>query len=62
MVVVNVNQLIIDYVVICDKHGEVLDFADFIPRWLMAHRMAVKRALDEVKAGRLTFWPLAKRE
>jgi hypothetical protein len=57
---VNVNQLIIDYVVICDKRGEVLDFADFIPRWLTAHRRAVKRALREVKAGRLTFWPVER--
>ena len=62
MAVVNVNQLIIDYVVICDKRGEVLDFGDFIRRWLMAHRNAVKRALDEVKSGRLTFWHVSKPE
>ena len=54
---VNVNQLIIDYVAICDKRGEVLDFADFVPRWLTAHRRAVELALEEVKAGRLSLWP-----
>jgi hypothetical protein len=51
--VVNVNQLIIDYVVICDKRGEVLHFADFIPRWLSADRRAVELADAEAKAGRL---------
>jgi hypothetical protein len=48
----NVNQLIIDYGVICDKRCEVLDFADFIiPRWLRAHRRAVELADSEVKAA-----------
>jgi hypothetical protein len=55
----NVNQLIIDYVVICDKRGEVLDFADFIPRWLVAHRKAMEKAWEEIKAGRLAH-PLLK--
>jgi hypothetical protein len=57
MVVVNVNQLIIDYVVICDKRGEVVDFADFIPRWLSAHQRAVELAEAEVKSGRLVRPP-----
>jgi len=48
----NVNQLIIDYVAICDKRGEVMDFGGFVPLWLAAHRRAVAMAWEEIK-GRL---------
>lgn len=45
-----VNQLIIEYIVFCDKRGEVLEFAGFIPLWCAAdHQRAEERADDEAK-------------
>jgi hypothetical protein len=44
-----VNQLIIDYIVICDKRGEILEFADFIPLWLAAHQRAEEHVRARVR-------------
>ncbi|HEX3067267.1 MAG TPA: hypothetical protein VHX14_01740 [Thermoanaerobaculia bacterium] len=40
----NVNQLIIDYIVICDKRGQILDLADFVRLWSVANEIAEERA------------------
>jgi len=45
----NVNQLIIDYIVICDKRGEVLDFTDFVPLWSVANQIAEERMRGETR-------------
>jgi len=50
MVVVNVNQLIIDYVVICDKFAKVLDFAEFVPFWKVANEIAEEGVRGEIRA------------
>jgi hypothetical protein len=49
MVVVNVNQLLIEDVVICDKRGEEFDFGDFIPLWTVAEEIAQEDARDELE-------------
>jgi hypothetical protein len=43
----NVNQLIIDYIVICDKRGQTLEFADFVRLWIVANEIAEERAKHE---------------
>jgi len=48
-----VNELIIEYILTCDKRGEVLNFADFIPLWCASDQRAEERADDEAKAGQL---------
>jgi hypothetical protein len=40
----NVNKLIIDYVVFCDKRGQILDVADFVQLWSVANEIAEERA------------------
>jgi hypothetical protein len=44
------NQLIIEYVSVCEKRGKELDVDDFIVLWLAAHRRAKELAREEVKA------------
>ena len=51
MVVVNVNQILIDYVVVCDELARVLDFSDFVPLWKVANEIAEERVGDEIRAG-----------
>jgi hypothetical protein len=36
----NANQLILDYVAICEKRGEVLNLADFVELWTAANHVA----------------------
>ena len=36
---VNVARLILDYVYICENRGEILDFGEFIPLWLVANEI-----------------------
>jgi hypothetical protein len=43
----NVNQLIIDYIVICDKRGQILDFADFVQLWSVANEIAEESVKHE---------------
>jgi hypothetical protein len=35
----NVPQLILDYVAICETRGEILDFAEFIALWIAANEI-----------------------
>jgi hypothetical protein len=37
------SWLILDYVAICDSRNELLDFADFIPLWIVANEIAEER-------------------
>ena len=43
----NVNHLILDYVAICEKRGELLDFPDFIEPWKFATDVAEETAPEE---------------
>jgi hypothetical protein len=37
---VNANQLILDYVAICENRGELLDLEDFVDLWKAANDLA----------------------
>lgn len=46
----NVSLLVIDYVVICEKRRQFLDFTEFVDLWMIANEIAeeeVSRHLGE---------------
>jgi len=36
----NTAKLIIDYVIICEKRGEILDLGEFVELWIQANAIA----------------------
>lgn len=42
---VNAARIIIDYVAICDRRGELLNFEDFVPLWITANEIAIEETL-----------------
>ena len=61
----NANQLVLDYVWTCEKRGEVLNLAAFVPLWIAAHEAAQDRAeqdFPEAERGlRELFVPRSQR-
>jgi hypothetical protein len=54
---VNANHLILDYVAICEKRGELLDLGEFLELWKVATEIAEETARedrDAVLAGLLS--------
>jgi hypothetical protein len=47
MQIVNVNQLILDYVAICEKRGTFLDVPDFVELWKAARDLADETEPDD---------------
>ena len=45
------SQLILDYVVICEKAGVVFDFSEFIPLWNVANEIAEDEVHPEMAAA-----------
>lgn len=43
----NVNRLIIDYVAVCDKRGEILHFPSFLQLWKIATVVAEETAPED---------------
>ena len=47
---VSLDHLILDYVYICEKRGEILDFGEFIELWTTANEIAEETSPDAREA------------
>lgn len=47
----NVNHLILDYVAICERRGELLDFPEFVELWKVAAEVAEETAPERPGDG-----------